>query len=435
MAVGQPQQPGGNSGMDGLIFIGVAIAVVGLSFYMLWKLNKETIIQILLICVQGISYVGQHVNFLFPEKYSQHFQSWAQTLGNADPSLYGWNAASLLIDITAYTLALFLVPYAIRRIWRINRIYVIRKFTRTFNLKMLAEEKAKYHAAIPPILNEDLINVPIHEGPWAIARSPIDYCLEHEMIYREARPRWDTIKGLLGMKASGKPKRTYLRGWDHKKMTWNVKERRRVMPKPSECFLDIAMCDKKLVEQLGPLWTGWENLNVFHRCLLAILLTCFFESPEKARELALRLAKSFKRLDANGKHNPTIDASGIDKIIRKHIGKSRMKQLLMKHAYVSTVMMAMLEMAWERGIFTTSEFIWLKPVDRVLFLTLNQMGGDRPFVEGTAAWAHFMVEKQANRGVKTPCIEGGTESIRQQLLEEEWIAASAPASPQTDMTA
>jgi intracellular multiplication protein IcmP len=159
------------------------------------------------------------------------------------------------------------------------------------------------------------------------------------------------------------------------------------------------------------------------KCALAILLTALCESMDKARTLALEKAQSFRRKDKKGRHNPTINMKGVDAILQRHANHPVLKKIEREHAYTTTVFCGVLEAVWKKGVFTTSEILWLRPSSRTLFYTLNQMGGDRPFVEATGPWAHYIVEKTAGQAVKPPCVEAGTDAIQQMLFEEEWIGS------------
>lgn len=413
--------------MDGLIFVGASFVVIGLISWMLWSSNQVAIIKGLFIVVGWISKAAQYTPFLYPDSISQNFPAWAYQLKGADPTQYGWAAARMMIGVVTHTLALFFVPMAILRIWTIRKAHIVNRFVRRFNLDMLVQKNAKHYAAVASIAKENLLKIPLHEGPWAMPRSPVDWALENGLIYAEKRATGqNTMRRLLGLQSGESPqpsKRVVIKGWNEKKMSWSVPERRKVLPNPALCRLDTEKTDAALIKQLGPRWTAHEDLNKFEQCVLAILLIGICKGLPDARKLALRLATSFQRCDKKGRHNPVIDDKGIAAINARYIRDPRVRETLNKHAFKVTVFMALLEKSWERGVFTSAEFLWLRPIEPTLYHCLNQMGGDRPFTQGTAGWAHYMVEKATGYAVKVHCIEGGTEAIRQMLFEEEWIGS------------
>ncbi|MGX1201220.1 secretion/conjugation apparatus DotM-related subunit [Marinobacter sp. MBR-105] len=422
----QPR-PGDSSGsMDGLIFIVACIGTIALMVWMIWSMNKVAIIKGLFFLVGWISKAAQHAPFLYPSEWAQNFTAWSHQLFHTDPTRYGWPAAKMMIGVITHTMALVFVPMVILRIWTIRKAHIVNRFVRRFNLDMLVKLNAKHYAAVASVAHENLLAMPLHEGPWAMPRSPIDWALEHELIYAEKKSTGGaTLKKLLGLSATeGKnTKRAYIKGWNEKKMTWSVPERRKVLPEPRLCRLDIQKTDAALVKQLGDRWSGHDDLTIFEQCVLAILLVAICKGLPDARKLALRLANSFRRCDKKGRHKPMIDGKGIAAINARYIRNPKVKEIIKRHAFKTTVFMALLEATWDRGVFISAEFLWLRPVHPILFNSLNQMGGDRPFTQGTAAWAHYMVEKECGYAVNVPCIEGGTESIRSMLFDEEWIGS------------
>lgn len=425
---GSPQSGGSTGGQsnpetDFLLMILVVCLVVGASGYTIWITNQNLILKALFVSVGWISEAGQHAPALWPDGMSENFRSWAATLKNTPVNQYGWGAASMMIDVVAHTMALFLVPLSVWRIIKIKRIYVINRFYRIFNLRKLMAIGAVRRAAVASIIKEDLLKTPLHEGPLAMARSPIDFALENGLMAVRKTSLGSKLGRLLGTNAQDDEEFKVIRGWNSKKMDWSVPERRRVMPEPTQCRLLEAETDDLLRSQLKGHWQGYKALDKFQQCVFAILVTAIAQSLTEARDLSLRLALSWSRLDKKGRHNPTIDNTGIPAIIEKNLSHPAVNQVLKKHAFVSTIFMGLLEASWKKGIFTSPEFLWLKGADRTLYLSLNQLGGDRPWTEGAGAWAHYFIEKKEGCAIKVPCVEAGTDGLRAILFDEEWIGS------------
>lgn len=427
MAANSPAaNQGSDQHMDSLIFILVAIGTVLIVFWMLWKSNSEAILAGLFWTVGHLSKVAQYVPWLYPDAYGSNFANWSTTLDGANVAPYGWDAAKQMIGVITHTLTLIFVPLILLRLLTIRKTHVINRFVRRFNLEKLVARNAPHYAAIASVQHENLLHTPIHEGPLAIARQPIDFALENQLVVVHKKSvAVETLRSMLGVNqpaqgaSTGKP----IKGWTPKKMRWSVEERRRVMPHPARCRLDTARADKLLVKQLGPHFNV-KSLDKFERCVLAILLTANVEGLKNARTVALRLAKSYRRTDKKGRHKPTIDDSGIDAIIQKHIKKPLIRDILKQHAFKATVFMGLLERSWRKGIFTTSEFLWFKGVNRTLYLSMNCLGGDRPFSEALGPWAHYMLECVKKKAIKVPCVEAGTDALNQMLFDEEWIGSA-----------
>ena len=56
------------------------------------------------------------------------------------------------------------------------------------------------------------------------------------------------------------------------------------------------------------------------------------------------------------------------------------------------------------AILASSQFLWLRPLDRSLWYALNQCGGRAAWAEGFAAWAHYAAEEKAKKALAEPHI-------------------------------
>lgn len=403
------------------ILVGIVIGM----FVAMWTMYHTVILEGLFLAVHWLAKAMQYVDFLYPDRIGNHLGNWAETLNQADPGRYGFWDAVLMMDTIAHTLLFVLLPWVIWRVWEIRKAYRINRFVRKFDLKRLAQANIAHNPGLRPVLQENLLKQPINEGPWAVNRPPVDWALMHRLVYAQsAGTIVNKLHGLLGNKgnAEAKSKRKYITGWSEKKMAWSAQERRRVMPSPWQCRLDIERTDQVLTEQLGGHWGGFDRLDRFERCVAALLLLVIAKDATKARELALQLGNSFRRLDRRKRHRPTLDDRGVDKIIAKHADHPTVRRVLERHAFKNTAFVGLLNEATNKGVFIANEFLWLKPVNRTLFFSLLQYGGDRPFTEATGVWAHYQEEVREGYGIKVACVEAGTDSIWQMLYEEEWIA-------------
>lgn len=417
---------GYNGELDGVILICAVLFTLFLAGWAIWATSEELILKSLFVTVGTISKGGDWIAWLYPSSMSENFDNWARTLHKANPALYGWDAAKMLIGVVAHTVMLPVLPLCIWRITKVRKTFKIKKFIRRFDLKKLVALNAQRYAAIASIVGEDLLKEPLHDGHWAMARQPIDFALENKLVYARkislARSQLGKMLGLQKRADDGE-KRQYIGSWVPKKMNWSVPERRRVMPDPARCRLDEQRTDDVYLKLLGPQWRGPQALTRFQKCVLAILTTAIVKGMPEARELALHLAKSFKRKDKRGRHRPTIDDKGIDHRLHKLMENDHVKDVVSKHAYVNTVFMGLLDRVWKNGVFTTREFLWLKPVDRTLYLALNQMGGDKPWTEAASCWSHYLAEQMYGGALKVPCVEAATDALRDLLFEEEWIGS------------
>lgn len=87
-----------------------------------------------------------------------------------------------------------------------------------------------------------------------------------------------------------------------------------------------------------------------------------------------------------------------------------------RHAWSETALMGALEAARARGTLPTSEFGWLKSVDRGLFFALDSVGRPDSFlVEGLGAACQYRSEVLAGRPLPEPAMGPAVRGIRREL--------------------
>ena len=422
MAANNSGQPGNDRAFDNLMLF-IALIVVGWAAgWVMWRSHSDAILSGLFLTVGWLSKAAQYAPWVYPDAIGNNLSNWATTLHRASPADYGWPAAKLLIQTISHTIALFLVPYFIWQVACFRRIHVINKFVRRFDLDKLKARNASKYAAVASIQHENLLDEPLYQGPWAMARQPVDFALLNELLVVRKKRIGAQAMAMIGLSSDAVDVEKPIKKWSEDKIRWSVEERRSVLPPPASCRLDIVKTDALLRKQLGGKFSE-TNLDKFEQCVLAILYTANVEGLGKARSLALRIAKSFKRLDSKGRHKPTIDTSGVEKIINNLKDHHSIKAIKKKHYFKVPLMMGLLESSWKKGIFTAPEFLWLKPVARELYLALDFLGGDRPPSEALGPWAHYMLEKRVGRAIPEASIEAGTDALQQMLFDEMWIGS------------
>lgn len=91
-----------------------------------------------------------------------------------------------------------------------------------------------------------------------------------------------------------------------------------------------------------------------------------------------------------------------------------------KHAFVATAMLGLLAYARERGgVLASSEFLWLRPTNRLLWYPLNALGGQTFYTEASGAMAHYQAELAEGRPVKTPMLDAAVEALERYLNQRK----------------
>lgn len=251
-----------------------------------------------------------------------------------------------------------------------------RVFKRAYNMKELAKLEQPNWPQITPVIGLNLIKEDIHKGPWAMAMTPMQFCKRYRLLaeVRSIRPQG---------------------------MTRREKEK-------IEVVLLKGEANKLFTLQLGPLWKDIDHLPLHIKALFAVFAARINADSKGAEALLMQIAASSK-----GK----LDFSGTNALLKKHANTKLVQKVIQSHAYVFTVMAAMLEAAREDGVQASADFLWLKPFDRKLWYTLNAVGRQTPFVEVAGIFAHWLSEKEAGRKLVVPIVEEATKALELALQE------------------
>jgi intracellular multiplication protein IcmP len=290
------------------------------------------------------------------------------TIENSDLSTVSWKEmvefTSLIGTYTRY----FYMSIIIVLAFFLYQKDISTKFCKVYSMKTLRAQEQENWPSIAPVIKEDLWKADIGEGPWAMALNPMEFGRKYNLLK----------KNDLLMEAS--------------------------MP-GQEMTAALKKADAKRVftMQLGPIWKDFNSCQPHVIALAAIFMARLCRDRESANQISKQLSISF----AKGK----IDYSSAYPVLEKHKNSFQVQEIVQKHAYVCTVMASLLEAARDDGVVPSSEFLWLKPIDRRLWYTLNCVGRQTPFVEVGGVFAHWKAEKKMNRASLTPMIDEAIKAL------------------------
>jgi intracellular multiplication protein IcmP len=251
-----------------------------------------------------------------------------------------------------------------------------RAFKRIYTMRDLAQLEKTNWPQITPVVNLDLINTDIDKGPWAMALTPMQFCKRYNLIDEQRRQPQE------GM---------------------SRKERSQV-----EAVLRRGAANKLFVVQLGPVWQGIDRLPPHAKALFAVFAARINNDSKAAADLLAKISAS---------SGAKLDFSGANELLKKHESTKLVQQIVQSHAYVLTVMAAMLEGARMDGVQASADFLWLKPVDRRLWYMLNTVGRQTPFSEVAGPFAHWVAEKEMGKKLSVPMVEEATNALEIALKE------------------
>lgn len=238
----------------------------------------------------------------------------------------------------------------------------------------LSEKIRQSFPAINIIQGFNLVKTPIDEGPWAMAMTPIEFGKAHRLIHRDAATE--------------------------------------------KIIYDPFKAKMLFTEQVGAPWQGIDHLKPHEKALFAIF-SAFInykrdEAEGKMEEIALNINP---RVLKTGKINFNTQA-----LLRKYGNTKSVEAITKRHAYVKTVFVEMLTQARTSGIVLNSLYLWLKPIDRDLWYTLNNVGRKAVFSEAAGVHAHWLAEKRLGFPIQQPIIDEAVnaldEAIQSRIIKD-----------------
>jgi intracellular multiplication protein IcmP len=285
-------------------------------------------------------------------------------------ALQSWKVADI---VNGYFRWLFvpLIGWWAWIVYNKNPLHGLKNFHTTKSL--IASEVAVW-PHVKPIERLDLLSEPSDKGAWASGKNPIEFARKYKLI----------------------------------------------MPGTTELNKERAL--KLFAAQLakGKVWSGAKNLPPLTKALFVIFAAQgnwnaadpnFKGAKDEAREGINRLALSYHK-------NPKIkrlDYEWMDKIIEKHANHPDVLEVTSKHAYVYTVMMSMLLYARRNGVLPSSEFFWVRHLDRTLWYSLNNVGRYTAWAEIAGIYGHWLAEKVSEGPMVRPYVQKAVEALADGL--------------------
>jgi intracellular multiplication protein IcmP len=262
------------------------------------------------------------------------------------------------------------------------------KFRRTYSMKTLRDQEQNNWPQIMPVISRDLTSEDVRLGPWAMSMTPMEFAKQFNLLKRdEFAPR----------------------GFSH-------------LAAPLTATVKKGEARRIFTLQLGPYWNGFESLPPQTKALAAI----FLAKINRDRDGAAKLLKILSESAAKGH----LDVTTVPALLNKHMNSELVQEIVQKHAYVMTVMAALLVGARQDGVLASADFLWLKPIDRRLWYVLNTVGRQTAFVEVGGVIAHWQVEKALNQKCLMPMVEEAVKALELAIKEvkmspKDWGALSS----------
>ncbi|QBR83239.1 phosphoesterase [Legionella israelensis] len=365
MAQQQGQQQGGGDNSMAPIWITVLLF---LTVYIIWREGHQYI-------VSAIFYINvlqaKLINFILGNQQLSNEIFYMQT---ADPATVDWNTlveyTRSVGDFVRYPVVVALVVFAVY-LYKSN---IVLKYRKTHSMKTLRAQEQYNWPAIMPIVKEDLVNQDVDKGPWAMAMTPMEFARKYNLL------RKDDV--LLDKAVPGQEMTAGIRRGDAKRV---------------------------FTLQLGPYWDGFERCSPQAYALAGV----FMARINRDRNAAHQIMETIDKTYAQGKP----DFSVARPTVRKYQNSELVQEIVTRHAYLLTVLASLLEAARNDGVVPSSEFLWLKPIDRRLWYMLNCVGRQTPYSEVAGPFAHWKAEKEMGRRSLVPMIDEAIKALEIAVKE------------------
>ncbi|MBU0744317.1 MAG: type IVB secretion system coupling complex protein DotM/IcmP [Gammaproteobacteria bacterium] len=359
----QQQQSGQDNSLDLLWIMALIIGAILLTWYFGKAYISSAVLYTRFYEITAIDFLfnfldrsAQYVGFTLPPSGLSGWMKYVQNNMGAAIDFRGLIALSTAVgSYIRYPLTMLMVGGAA---W----LYfggATHRFRHTYDTKRLETLEQENWPQIVPVVKLDLVNEPLDKGPWAVALSPMRFCKKYDLLNISQK--------------NGKYNAALRRGAAYRVLSL----------------------------QLGPKWAGVEYLPPYLKALFAIFAARINGDKKISEKLLDQISAS-----AAGSE---FDFSGAEELIRKYSDSKKVAKITNLHGYVSTTLASMLVGAREAGVLASSEFIWLKPIDRRMWYMLNSIGRPTATAEICGAFAHWLAEKKLGAPLMVPMVD---EAIR-----------------------
>ncbi len=304
-------------------------------------------------------------------------------------------------------------------------------YSRRFTMEKLIEEGVNNYTCLAPIVGRNILDEDPNKGPWRVARQPIQFALEKELLISADKGEVLKEEDLLHPETGFPVKSTdFYKG----KRTFIIDEKK---------------AEAVFTEQLGgqfknTLFTA-EGLNpkavkefpFYMQGLIAVFVAHGQSKAgrEEAHKLLDQMNLSFQEegrvikekgllFDKEIILSLDINIEGAFELIEKYADSLTLYSETEIHsAYKNTWLMALYVYARKKGLLPTSHFIWLRPTSELYWYTLDQVGGNTAWWPGAGTWNHYLAEEQALRVRRIPVTLGAVEALETALRDTGWLAA------------
>ena len=173
--------------------------------------------------------------------------------------------------------------------------------------------------------------------------------------------------------------------------------------------VDQESAEKAYQQQLGDTYLGFAKLSIQHQAL-AVLFNLSRKRDKRTQKLKEDLSEIWVM---DREHAVERTKELIAPFVADQKFVATIERILGQHAYISTAMVRLFYEAKNKGgVLACSEIRWLKPVDRTLWYSLQNVGRHAYFPESAAVQAHFDAERICGERLIEPYFDKVLEGLQ-----------------------
>lgn len=363
----QQQGGGGGGGDNSLDFVWTMVFVIALALA-IWYFGKDHILMVIIKIryfeLRAMDWIVRGADALHLPVPSTSMGDWIAYF-QSDHVQYTVEVAERISDYTGSILRFVTIPLLLLMALKAYVGNVTAKFKTTYQMPTLRKKEIHNWPHNQAVAKLNLVEVDLDQKPWAMAMTPMQFCKSNGLVEAYTKENEPAVRLLRG--------------------------------NAYEVF----------VSQLGPLWTTIDRQPEHIQVLFAIFAAKGYRDGDAAKQLLRQIAAS--------SGGSKLDFSGARALLKKHFNKPLIARCLGMHAYVTTVMAGMLNLARTDGVLACAEFLWLKKVDRRMWYTLNDVGRQVATPEVGGVFAHYQTEVQLKAALRAPCVDAAVDALQTAL--------------------
>lgn len=392
---------------DGFLFFSIILIVIA---YLAWYFLADKLIIVWFIAKTPFVYLSYIISVPFDGKLSQilfpfvdnpvksadiafkYFNSvWSDfnisTVQNTFSSEQNSGLVSAINKFINNSYAIYMIPFFVYFSVKLSRRKIYNKH---YSAQELAEQESKLWPQTKVVLWDNPLKEDLYNGKWAMAKRPYMFLKDNDCLI------FDEVD-----------EDEYFEKEYHKPFKLNFVKLRSV-----------------LIEQLDDAWRGYSSLNFYEKQIYCLLASkaAGKKYDNLFKEYCYNLNSMYtSKGGLSGfieRYKYGLRSKNNMKEIEKNILKSEiLTSLEGRHHYKYTFFIGLFELCGKRGVFASSDFLWLKIKDRKLWYCLNNAGRNVAFVESAAPMCQYLAEKYINRKMVIPMISNAVIAFDEYMYQ------------------